>query len=410
MKALKIFFLSVCVLGVLPVSAKITAAQKRELKARKPGLTSKSVQRRLMRANEHIVQNNRKAAIEILSKMAAENKYRPFEMAKVWQTLAYAYAQTEQFAKARNAFAQVIKKNALPYKPHMQSIFALAQLQVMAEKYKQAESTLNDYFALAETENPDAYVFSATISFHKGEKKKALKSILKALSLTKKPKENWITFAVSLLYENERYGEASELLYKLVELNTGKKMYWTQLAGALLNQNKGFQALAIMDLALMMGLLDKEGELLNIVSLYIQNGLPYEASQLLEKGIKKKVMKKNKKNQELLANAFIQAKEYDKALAPLENAAKLSKDGKLYALKARLFLEKEKFKEAVALFDKALGKGLKEKDKGQVYVEKAVALIQIGDYKTALNSLDKASRFKNSKKLAMSWRSYIEKL
>jgi tetratricopeptide (TPR) repeat protein len=187
-------------------------------------------------------------------------------------------------------------------------------------------------------------------------------------------------------------------------------MYWTQLAGALLNQNKGFQALAIMDLALMMGLLDQEGELLNIVSLYIQNGLPYEASQLLEKGIKKKVMKKNRKNQELLANAFIQAKEYDKALAPLENAAKLSKDGKLYALKARLFLEKEKFKEAVALFDKALGKGLKEKDKGQVYVEKAVALIQVGDYKTALNSLDKASRFKESKKLALSWRSYIEKL
>ncbi|CAM9943335.1 unnamed protein product, partial [Chrysoparadoxa australica] len=233
MKYFKLAFLSACLLSVIGASAKITEAQKQALKARQPGLTSQSVQRRLMRANEHIVQNNRKAAIEILEKMVQGNNYRPFEMAKVWQTLAYAYAQTEQFPKARKAFAEVIKINALPYKPHMQSIFALAQLQVMAEKYKEAEGTLDDYFALADVENPDAYVFSATISFHKGEKKKALESILKALKISKSPKENWIVFAVSLLYENNRYKEASEFLYKLVEMNTGKKMYWTQLAGTL---------------------------------------------------------------------------------------------------------------------------------------------------------------------------------
>lgn len=389
--------------------AQYTAQQKQELLNRQPGLTSQAVQRRLMRANELMAQDNRKDAIEILEKMT-DKTYRPFEMAKIWQTLAYAYAQTEKYDKARNAFKKSVEQNALPYKPTLQSIFALAQLYLMAEKYKDAEKALSDWFSLSTEAKPDAYVFLATIQFHKGEKKKALESILKGLAVADKPKENWLTFAVSLLYEESRFKEAGEMLYKLVELNTGKKMYWTQLAGTLLNSNKGFEALAVLDLALKMNLLDQESEFLNIISLYLSNGLPYEASKLMKTALEKKVIKPEKKNLELLANCLIQAKEYDKALAPLEQAAKLSSDGKLYALKARLFLEKEDFKEAIRLFDLALDKGLKDKETGQVLVEKSVALIQSGQPNKAAPLLDKALKYKDSKKMAESWKSYIERL
>lgn len=393
----------------LSAGAKYTEKDKQALLQRAPGLTSKSVQRRLMRANEMMAQDNRKGAIEILEKMT-EKSYRPFESAKVWQTLAYAYAQTEQYPKARKAFKKVIDLNALPYKPTLQSIFALAQLQLMAEKYKEAEAALNDWFALTNEPRPDAFVFKATIEYHKGDKKAALDSILKALSIAKKPKENWLTFAVSLLYEQDRFKEAGDLLFKLVEINTGKKMYWTQLAGSLLNTNKAMEALAVLDLALKLNLLDQEGEFLNIISLYLSNGLPYEASLLMETAMAKKVAKKNKKNLELYANSLIQAKEYNKAMKPLEDAAKLSEDGKLYALKARLHLEKEEFKAAIDLFDQALKKGLKKKETGQVLVEKSVALIQLGQPQAALPLLNKAVKYEDSKKMAESWRSYIERL
>ncbi|MCF8059726.1 MAG: tetratricopeptide repeat protein [Bacteriovoracaceae bacterium] len=405
----KIIFVSFGLLN-FGVQAKYSEEQIRELQNRQPGLTSKGVQRRLERANELIVQDNRKGAIEILEKMAEKENYRPFELGKIWQALAYAYAQTEKYDKARNAFKKSIEVNSLPYKPTLQSIFALAQLQVLAEKYDQAEKTLSDWFSLSKEEKPDAYVFSATIQFHKGLKKEALNSILKALSISKEPKENWLTFAVSLLYEEGRFKEASDMLLKLVELNVGKKMYWSQLAGTLLNQNKSMEALAVLDLALMLNLLDQEGEILNIVSLYLSNGLPFESSQLLEKAISKKLIKSDKKNMELLANSLIQAKEYDKAMAPLEKAASMSDDGKLFALKARLFLEKENFKEAIKFFDLALNKGLQKKMEGQVLVEKSIALIQTGQPQKALPLLNKALNYKESQKLAQSWRSYIEKL
>lgn len=400
----------IALFNVTSVMAAYSSQQKQELLNRQPGLTSKSVNRRLMRANEMIAQNNRKGAIEILAKMAAENKYRPFEMGKIWQTLAYAYAQTEQFDKARKAFSESVKTNALPYKPTLQSIFALAQLELLAEKFDQAEKTLSDWFSLSDEEKPDAYIFLATIQFNKKEKKKALESALKGISLTKTPKEAWLTFAVSLLYEQDRFKEAGEILYKLVELNTDKKLYWTQLAGSLLNTDRSMEALAIMDLALKLDLLDQENEVLNIASLYLSNGMPFQASGLLEQAMKKKVVKENKKNLEILANSYIQAKEYDKALKPLEEAAQKSDDGKLYALKARLFLEKEEFKDAIKYFDKALQKGLKDKMKGQVLVETSIAHIQTGDINKAKPLLEQALKFEDSKKMAQNWQNYIQNL
>lgn len=390
--------------------AQYSAQQKQELLDRRPGLTSKSVQRRLMRANEFIVKDNRKEAINILEKMTKKSNYKAFEKAKIWQTLAYAYAQTEKYPLARKAFKNSIDQNALPYRPTLQSIFALAQLQLMDEKYSAAEKYLRDWFSLSKEQKPDAYVFLATIQFHKGEKKKALTSILKGLELSKKPKENWLTFAVSLLYEEARYKEAGEMLFKLTEMNTGKKMYWTQLAGSLLNADKSLEALAVLDLALKMNLLTQEGEMLNIISLHLSNGLPYEASQLMQTALSKKVLKSNKKNLELLANSLIQAKEYDKALDPLDRAAKMSKDGKLFALKARLHLEKEQFKTAIKYFDQALSRGLEKKQKGQVLIEKAVALIQIKDFPKASSTLAKAEKIPTATKMAKNWQSYISKL
>ncbi|MCO4795651.1 MAG: hypothetical protein KC493_18170, partial [Bacteriovoracaceae bacterium] len=213
----------------------------------------------------------------------------------------------------------------------------------------------------------------------------------------------------SLLYEEERYTEAGKILFKLVEMNHGKKMYWTQLAGSLLNNNKSLEALAVLDLALKLNLLDQEGEFLNIISLYLSNGLPYEASVLLKTAMKEKIIKKNQKNLKLLADCLIQAKEYQAAMGPLTEAAKLSKNGKLFALKARLHLEKESFKQAIKFFDLALSKGLPKKDKGQVLVEKSIALIQLGDTSAAELVLNKAMKFKDSAKMAQNWKNYLHK-
>jgi tetratricopeptide (TPR) repeat protein len=397
-------------LGPNLMAIEATPAYKEKLKARMPGLTSKAVQKRLLRANNLMAKNNRKDAIEILKGIVEKDNYRPFELAKAWQTMAYAYAQSEQYKEAKHAFTKSIEMEALPYDPTLQSLFALAQLQVVAEDYNKAEKTLNTWFALSDRENPDAYVFMATIHYNKNQKDKALELVMKAINMSKKPKENWLVFAVSLLYSKEKYKEAAEFLYKLVEINHGKKSYWSQLAGSLLSNDQGLLALSALELAMMLDLLKEEGEIKNIVSLYLSNELPYEASQIMKVAMKNKQMKGDKKNYELYANCLIQAKEYDAALPILEKAAELSDDGKLFALQARLYLEKEKFNESIKYFNLAIKKGLKKEMLGKVLVEKAVSYIQLKDYKSAMTILDKAATYESGKKLAANWRSYLNSL
>ena len=130
-------------------------------------------------------------------------------------------------------------------------------------------------------------------------KTSALKLVLKAISITKSPKENWLVFAVSLLYVKERYQEAGEILYKLVELKPKKKAHWSQLAGSLLNRDQNKHALAVLELAMMMELLTEKGEIKNIVSLYNQNNMPYEAANFLTFAFNKKLLKRSPKNLEL---------------------------------------------------------------------------------------------------------------
>ena len=69
-----------------------------------------------------------------------------------------------------SAFQKVIDIDALPYVPTMQSIFALAQLQMMDGKNDLALKTIDDWFFLSNEENPAAYVFKASILNDKGDK------------------------------------------------------------------------------------------------------------------------------------------------------------------------------------------------------------------------------------------------
>lgn len=406
-----IFILSLTVSAIFSTAfGKVERSRtyKQQLNSRRPGITSNSVNKKLERAQILMSKGAYDKAISIL-KNVTESRRRPFEWAKAWQTLAYAYAQSEKYAAARKAFQKVIDIDALPYRPTMQSIFALAQLQMMDGKNDLALKTIDDWFFLSNEENPAAYVFKASILNDKGDKFKdeALKLVLKAISITKSPKENWLVFAVSLLYAKERYQEAGEILYKLVELKPKKKAYWSQLAGSLLNRDQNKHALAVLELAMMMELLTEKGEIKNIVSLYNQNNMPYEAANFLTFAFNKKLLKRSPKNLELLANSLVSAKEYDAAMRPLNEAAKLSEDGALFAMQGRLWLEKEDFNQAISSFKMAIKKGLKSKQKGQILIEMAIAHIQTGKYQMAQSYLSKAGKFKDQKKIVQSWLAYL---
>ncbi|MCB0379046.1 MAG: tetratricopeptide repeat protein, partial [Bdellovibrionales bacterium] len=211
------------------------AITKDELKNRKSALTSTGTHRRLSRAHELMGKDKIKDAIDILDKLMKSTEGRPHEQAQVMQTLGFAYAQQENYAKALSLLQKSLDLNVLPYAPTLSTLYTIAQINVAQEKYDVGLKKLDEWFSLADEPSADAYVLKATIFAQKKKQKEALALVTKAIDMTEKPKESWLAFAVAMNYELEKYHEAARLLEKLAGLYPEKKKYWKQLSGVYLN-------------------------------------------------------------------------------------------------------------------------------------------------------------------------------
>jgi len=245
-------------------AAKVTRS---ELQSRSSVLISKGTHRRLSRAHSLMAKNKLNMAIDILKKLESATAKRPGELAQVLQALGFAYAQKDQISQSVATLKKALDQKTLPYSPTLSTMYTLAQMYMAADNYGKAESIMNNWFNLAEDPSPDSYVVMASIQSQKGNKSKALNLVTKAIDSTSKPKESWLSFAVSMNYELKRYKEASRILEKLTAFYPEKKKYWKQLAGVYLNTDNNQKALATLGLASKGGYLTEEGEIMNHVSL-----------------------------------------------------------------------------------------------------------------------------------------------
>jgi tetratricopeptide (TPR) repeat protein len=404
MKTILAFFL------LFNISAKTDwKALKSSIDSRASKAMNPQIHKRMKRAQKYIGSKDYKNAISILEGAITSAKNYPYARASVYQSLGYAYAQSENYKKALPAFRKALEINVLPKHTTLQIMFSLAQLMSMNEDHKNALDLMEGYFIINDKPVPAAHVFVATLYVGIKNKEKALFHVEKAISMDKNPQENWLTFAVWLNYEKKNYKKAAGYLKQLVGIDLKKKNYWTQLAGNLIELNREKEAQAVLELAYKLGLLDQEGEIKNVVALMQVSGMPFQGASLLEKAIKDKKVKANKDSYRMLSQLYIAARENDKALAPLAKAASLSNDGNLYADQGRVYLAREDWKKALEAYNLSFKKG-KLKNKGQVHVQKAIALINLKRFKDATDQLNIALKFKNAEDSAKSWISYIQSI
>ena len=378
-----------------------------ELKNRRSGLVSQSVYKKLSRAYTAITKDNHDRALKLLNKLETQTQSRPFELAQVYQTLGFFYANKNKFETSIDYFNKALALKALPLSPTLSSMYTVAQLHMAQEAYKEGLKKLINWFHHVESPNGSAYVLAATALFELKKKKSALAFINKALQKRSDPPENWLQFAVALNYENKNYRKAASALKILTGRYPHKKKYWKQLVGVYFNLDQMRQALATIQMSHKMGHLIKGKELLNMVSLQISEGLPYKGAQTLTALIKDGKVKKNKKHLEVLAQAWIHAEELEKAITPMAEAARLSKDGITAARYGHLLLELEKFELAVKAYSMSLKKG-KLKSPGRIYLSRGIAQFNLKNYDLSLSDFKKSMEREQTKKAAQEWMSYVD--
>nr|MCA8838420.1 hypothetical protein [Pseudomonadota bacterium] len=206
----------------------------------------------------------------------------------------------------------------------------------------------------------EAYILLASAYQSKGRYRDTIKATNQALAEAKErgtsAKESWLNLLYYSHYQLEEFTQVRDVLKRLIS-GWPKKAYWLQL-GAMyseLGDDKNF--LAAYEAAYLQGMLASESEQVTYAQLLLQQEVPYKAANVLTDGMKAGAVKGTAKNYRLLSQAWSLAQEDQKAIEPLQQAARLSGDGELNVRLAINFLNLDRYGECVTAARQGLAKG-----------------------------------------------------
>jgi len=193
---------------------------------------------------------------------------------------------------------------------------------------------------------------------------------------------------VGLYYETKQYPKAVKPLETLIMIDP-KKAYWTQLSSLYAHLEQEDKSLAIMQLAYAQDFLDRNNDLRALAQLYLYHSLPYQAGEVLEKARADGFIVEDASYWEMLANSWLLAREFDRALEPLRKGAEVSDKGNLFARLGQLYLEREQWPEAAEALNSAIKKGGLS-DEGTTHLLLAITYYQQKQYNNATRHLQAA--------------------
>ena len=111
---------------------------------------------------------------------------------------------------------------------------------------------------------------------------------------------------------------------------------------------------------------------------------------------------------ELLGNSWLQAKEYDRALDPLTQAAEVSETGDLYARLGRVYIQREDWKSASEVLEQAVEKGDLD-DEGNTHLLLGVAYYNEKKLKSARREFVRATKYEDSERYGTQWIKVVDR-
>ncbi len=405
-----------------PVTAQITESGKKpEAKPKlnaagnpirkvKPGLLRERTYKRLNNIYKAIGEERYAEALEGLKKLWPSTERFPYERAVLAQAMAHTHAAMENYDEALKYFKMAVELDTLPNLQHFQVMFGVAQLHAVKQQYEETIRWLKRWFAEVDTPpTADAYVLLGNAYAQLGKYRQAIDALNHAIRLAEKPKESWYQLLMAMHYELKEYDQAAHYLEILVRMNPAKKEYWTQLASMYMNVKKDQDALAVMALAHLQSLLEKEGDYKQLYSLYGYLKVPYKAAQVLEEGLRKGIVKADRQNWESVANAWYAAHEMEKALQAFGEASKYADNGKIDMRRAYILVDQERWQEAIEALQSALEKGgIKEYERGNAWLMLGMAQFELDRLTQAEKAFRQARKIKKARKSANQWLKHLQ--
>ena len=387
---------------------------KKERETRKTPALRNNIYEKLAEAQVFAEAKQYVEAQEVLDDMldatSKKSKLNGYELANVYNTYAYLRYAVEDYEGALNYYQKVIDQRPdIPVALEVGTLYTVAQLYFLQEKWERGIDTLIQWMSLSETPSTNAYVLLANGYFQLKDYDRSLENIQIAIqreeAAGKVPKEQWYNLARFIHFDRSNYAEALDILEILI-MYYPKKQYWVQASHLYGEEKDDARQLAILEASYEQNLLDRSQDIVLLSQLYLNAEVPFPAARVLEKGFADEVVETESKNYELAGVAWRQAQEVAKSLPMLEAAASKSEKGELYARLGNVYLDVDKNKDAVDALLKGLDKGgVKRPDQARLAL--GMAYFNLGDFSAARRAFREARKDERAKSYADQWLKYI---
>jgi tetratricopeptide (TPR) repeat protein len=395
--------LGTAISAAAPVYAAEPAAQCKKPR-RDAGLVSENLYRQLEQATDLIGKSKNAEAIEKMNKMV--ERASGYEKALILYNMGFAYSAMNKLGDALRVFQQALDSHTMPIPQEEQLQFSVGQLYVVNGQFDKGIDTLESY--INESCSPvqaEAHIFLANAYSEKKNFPAALKQVDLAIAKSKAPKETWLQLKLALHYELKQMSACAETLFQLIALAPGKPDYWKQLSGILFDLKKDGDSLAVLALADRQGFLKTGNEVKNLANVYMLLEIPYKAGMLMQTALDKNLLPADEKNLELLSSAWINAHDNARAESSLKKLAAIADKGD-YALRlGYIYIDSERWKEAVGALEKAAAKGVKKP--GEAAILLAKAHYELGNKRKSAQAAQTALRYDDTRKAASDWLGYL---
>lgn len=359
-------------------------------------------------AGEKFQDNDYEEGMALVDRLKLD-RLNDYERAQIYKLKAFMSYGTGDIQGAIDNFRKAIGEEILPIREEIDIRFNIAQLYAALFEWKEVIAALREWFPYVQEPEPLAYYLLAVAYYQLEEFEDSVHWAEVAVDATPEPKESWLQLLAALYVRDQDYAKAAPVFEELV-MRFPKKDYWVQLSLIYGARDNYAESLAVQQIAYQQGLLTEDKELQRLARSYLFKNLPYSAAQVLEKGLGEERIEPDPQVYELLANAWIAAREYDKAIAPLTRAAELAEDGRLYVRLGQVNMQNEQWGEAARLIEKALAKGgFDEKQLASAQLLLGISYYNAEQVEPARTAFRQARRHESMREQADAWIAHLAK-
>ena len=340
----------------------------------------------------------------------SRKKLSPYEAAQIWNISGYTYYLQEDYKGAIRSYENVLAQPELPEALQQSTLKTMAQLYFTVEDYPKALTTIERLMAIVPEPAADVYMLVGQAHFQMGNYKKAIEPIITAIDMYREqgkvPRENWLLLLRVCYWELQDFPNMLIVLKELVH-EYPKDTYVLTLAGVYSELGDTKKQLALTEALYEKGYIDGKSHAINLANLYLLHGLPYKAAKVLEKEMAAENIKSDVRNLRLLSQAWYQAREDEKSIPPLKQAAAFGEDGELYIRLAQSYINLERWAEASEAAKKGIAVGgLKRNDTANIMY--GMALFNQKKLEQARRAFLAAGKDNRSKRASQQWVKYVD--